>query len=169
MEREIETIIEKLIGFGRTEGLTDKLNVYYACGQLNEEKYVELMTAADPEFERVDFEQEANRKYNDALSVLTDGETMSFEELQEWAADTRGKIDELLKYAASDAELSVKVMDLQRRYIPKTYAEGDVVVYDGILYRCVIDNTVHSPEERASAWEEIADLTIERPIKGVRQ
>lgn len=37
------TLCKKLIALGRTDGLADKLDVYFAAGRLTEAEYKELM------------------------------------------------------------------------------------------------------------------------------
>ena len=39
----IYKLVKKLIALGRTEGLADKLDVYFAAGRLTAEEYGELM------------------------------------------------------------------------------------------------------------------------------
>ena len=39
----------KLIELGRTNGLADKLDVYFAAGRLTEEQYTELIAMLHPE------------------------------------------------------------------------------------------------------------------------
>lgn len=40
--------LKRLIGMGRTEGLQEKLDVFYAAGRLTEEQYIELSGALPP-------------------------------------------------------------------------------------------------------------------------
>lgn len=43
-------LLMSMIKKGRTEGLAEKIDVFYAAGRITEEEYVQLMTALDPEF-----------------------------------------------------------------------------------------------------------------------
>jgi hypothetical protein len=43
----IYNILKRMIELGRTEGLAEKINVFYAADQLTEAQYVELMKMLD--------------------------------------------------------------------------------------------------------------------------
>ena len=43
-------VIDKLIKKGQTEGLAEKIDVFYATGRLTEEEYIYLMKELDPDF-----------------------------------------------------------------------------------------------------------------------
>lgn len=44
-------LCRKLIELGRTAGLADKMDVYFAAGRLTEEEYTELMGLLEPKKE----------------------------------------------------------------------------------------------------------------------